>query len=269
MLDYFGVRAIPGVESVAAGVYRRTIMIDDDPGVLELSRAGDDQLVLRAHLPHWGGLIHIVARARRIFSLDAPIDEPVAHLATDPVLRALVSARPGLRVPGTWDPFETGVRAIIGQQVSVRGATTITGRLVDRLGEPVAGLRELGLSHTFPTPKAIVSGDLSGLGLTDARAGAIKAFAHGVLDGDVVLDRSLPLELVVRSISAVPGLGPWTAQYLALRLGERDAFPTTDLGLRKAFDRLAPEPERSLEQSAEQWRPWRAAAAVHLWMAPL
>lgn len=269
LLAYFGARAIPGVECVTNGVYRRTVVIDEDPGVLELGRASDHELLLRAHLPHWEGLIHVVERARRIFSLDAPLDDPIAHLSTDPVLSALVSARPGLRVPGTWDPFETGVRAIIGQQVSVRGATTIAGRLVDRLGEPVAGLRELGLSHTFPTPKATVSGDLSGLGLTSARADAIKAFAHGILDGDIVLDRSLPLEHVVRSIAAVPGLGPWTSEYLALRLGERDAFPTTDLGLRRAFDRVCPDAGSSLGDRAERWRPWRATAAVHLWMAPL
>jgi len=142
----------PGVEHVADNCYRRIVVVHGDPGVLELTRVAADQLLLCAHLPHWEGLIHIVQRARRIFSLDASVDEASNHLSGDPVIGPLIAARPGLRVPGTWDPFETGVRAIIGQQVSVRGATTIVGRLVQRYGQPVGGLAVLGLAHTFPPP---------------------------------------------------------------------------------------------------------------------
>jgi AraC family transcriptional regulator of adaptative response / DNA-3-methyladenine glycosylase II len=268
MLDYFAARAIPGVEHVSEGVYRRTVLVQGHPGVLEMSPGDAHHLVLVAHLPRWEGLIHIVQRARRIFSLDAPVDDAVSHLSHDPVLGDLVAKRPGLRVPGTWDAFETGVRAIVGQQVSVAGATTITGRLVERLGTPVPGLHQLGLGYTFPSPATLAGSDpsaFSGLGLTGARIDAIRGFAAAVDRGAVRLDRSVPLEQLVASITAIGGLGPWTAHYIALRLGERDAFPAADLGLRRALNRVAPTPDGSLDTLARGWSPCRATAAVQLW----
>jgi AraC family transcriptional regulator of adaptative response / DNA-3-methyladenine glycosylase II len=266
MAAYLAARAIPGVEHVSGSAYRRTVVVGDDPGVLELLPGGDDHLVLRAHLPHWEELIHVVDRARRIANLDFDLDEPTGRLAGDPVIGPLLQARPGLRAPGTWDPFETGVRAIVGQQVSVAAANTVTGRLVERLGTPVAGLRRLGLSHTFPSPDTVAAGDLSGLGLTRARTEAIRSFACAVSEDALRLDRSLTLDALVASITAIDGLGPWTAQYLALRLGERDACPTTDLGLRRALARRVSR-AAALGDLAEGWRPWRALAATHLWMA--
>jgi AraC family transcriptional regulator of adaptative response / DNA-3-methyladenine glycosylase II len=261
LLDYFAARAIPGVEHVHGDTYRRTIVLDGDPGVLELAPGGDDHLVLRAHLPHWEGLIHVVERARRIAGLDADPAEAVAHLAGDPLLAPLVAGRPGLRVPGTWDPFETGVRAIVGQQVTVSGATTLAGRIVERLGTPVPGLGALGLTHTFPSPATLAAGDLDGLGLTGARAAALGSFASAVAGDALRLDGSVAAGELVQALGALPGLGPWTAQYLALRMGERDAFPASDLALRKAAGLDA----RGLEAAAEHWRPWRALAALHLW----
>jgi AraC family transcriptional regulator of adaptative response / DNA-3-methyladenine glycosylase II len=212
-------------------------------------------------------LIHVVERARRIFNLDADVDAATAHLEADPTVGSLLRARPGLRVPGTWDPFETGVRAIIGQQVSVAGAGTIAARLVQRHGAPVAGLRELGLTHTFPSPTTLASADLTGLGFPSSRAAAIRSFACGVADDSVRLDGSVGLEQLVSSVAGVPGLGPWTAHYLALRLGEPDAFPAADLGLRRAADPIAPRSTAELTRLAERWRPWRALAAVHLWLS--
>ena len=268
MLAYASARAIPHVEDVRDGVYRRTIVVDGSPGVLEIAEGGPDHLVLTAHLPYWDGLIHVVERARRIFGLDAAVDEAVDGLSGDPVIGPLVAARPGLRVPGTWDPFELGVRAIIGQQVSVSGATTLIGRLVERLGTPVPGLQPLGLTHVFPSATDVAAGDLSGLGLTGARVAALQAFAVAVADGDVRLDRSVGLDELVSSLVAVRGIGPWTAQYIALRLGERDAFPAGDLGLRRSFERLAPaSAPPSLDEASKAWSPWRATAAVHLWFA--
>ncbi|HEY3241480.1 MAG TPA: AlkA N-terminal domain-containing protein [Acidimicrobiia bacterium] len=268
LLAYLAPRAIPGVECVDGSTYRRTITVDGDPGVIELHPGGPDHLVLNAHLPHWENLIHIAERARRIAGLDADPDGAARHLATDPAIGPLMAARPGLRVPGAWDPFETGVRAILGQQVSVTGATTLAGRLVTRLGDPVAGLGPLGLTHRFPSPETVAGADLDGLGLTPARARAIRAFAAAVAGDAVRLDRSVGLDGLVASITALEGLGPWTAHYLALRMGEPDAFPATDLGLQRAFARLAPGPAAALSDAAERWRPWRALAATHLWMAP-
>jgi AraC family transcriptional regulator, regulatory protein of adaptative response / DNA-3-methyladenine glycosylase II len=265
MLDYFAARAIPGVEDVSDGVYRRTIVVHGDPGVLELLPGGDDHLLLRAHLPHWRELIHLVERARRIASLDLDPDEPARCLGNDPIIGPLLRARPGVRAPGTWDPFETGVRAIIGQQVTIGAANTIAGRLVQRLGQPVAGLGELGLTHTFPPPEALAAADLSGLGIPRTREEAIRSFALAVAEDAVRLDRSVSLERFVSSITSIDGLGPWTAHYLALRLGERDAYPTTDLGLQRALTRRVRRPVKALDDLPERWRPWRALAATHLW----
>ena len=256
-------RAIPGVEHVEGDTYRRTITVEGDPGVLEIRPGDDGQLVAVAHLPHWEGLIHVAERARRLVGVDVDLDDAGRVLDADPLVGPRLRARPGLRVPGTWDGFETGVRAILGQQVSVRGASTLAGRLVERHGTPVAGLGALGLTHTFPIPAALAEADLDGLGLPGARQRSVRAFAAAVAAGAVRLDGSAPLDELVASIVALPGSGPWTAHYLALRLGEPDAFPATDLGLRRATGLTAGE----LERRPEAWRPWRALAAVHLWAA--
>ena len=274
-LDYFAARAIPGVEEVAGGVYRRTIEVDGDTGVIELmppgpagSGAGSfDHLVLRAHLPHWEGLIHLVERARRIAGLDTDYPEATALLEGDDILGPLVAKRPGLRVPGAWDPFETGVRAIVGQQVTVAGASRLTGRIVERFGRPVAGLSQLGLTHTFPTATDLAEHDLAGVGLTPARQDAVRAFALAVATGEVRLDRSIGLEELMASLTAIRGVGPWTAAYLALRLGEPDAFPAADLGLRRGVNPVDPPSAAALTRMSERWAPWRALAARHLWAA--
>jgi AraC family transcriptional regulator, regulatory protein of adaptative response / DNA-3-methyladenine glycosylase II len=253
MLAYFAARAIPGVEDVADGRYRRAIEIGGRRGTLELAAGRGDHLVLRAELPPEADAEQVVERARRIVSLDLELDEAARHLAGDPIVGPLIEARPGVRVPGTWDPFETGVRAIVGQQVTVAGANTLMARLVERFG--------------IPTPGGLASADLSGLGLTRARAGAIRSFARAVEDGAVRLDRDVSLDELVASIVAIDGLGAWTAHYLALRLGQRDACPVTDLGLRRAVAQRAGDTAAPLPELAERWRPWRALAATHLWLA--
>jgi AraC family transcriptional regulator of adaptative response / DNA-3-methyladenine glycosylase II len=269
MLGYMATRAIAGVEHVAAGVYRRTVAIDGDPGAIEVAPAGPGQLRLTAHLPHWNGLIHVVQQVRHLFNLDADLPAAAAVLGRDPLLAASIRSHGGLRVPGAWDPFEVGVRAIIGQQVSVAGASTVAGRLVERAGIRVPGLAQFGLTHLFPTPGTLAAADLTGIGLTGARARAIQNFAAAVDAGALRLDRSQPLEELVRATVALPGLGPWTANYLALRMGEPDAFPAGDLGLRRGLARLTGTAVATREVAgiAERWRPWRAHAAIHLWLS--
>jgi AraC family transcriptional regulator, regulatory protein of adaptative response / DNA-3-methyladenine glycosylase II len=264
LVSYLEARAIPGVEHVSGGTYRRTIVVAGDPGVLELSPGGDDHLVLVAHLPHWEGLVHLVARSRRIASLDFDLDEPAAQLSRDSVIGPLLASRPGLRTPGAWDAFELGVRAIVGQQVTVAGANTIAGRLVQRCGDPVPGLARFGLTHTFPSAVTLADADLAGLGLPRARQETIRSFARAVAADTLRLDGSVGLDELLDSLTAIDGLGPWTANYVALRLGERDAFPATDLGLRRALDGPSPA---ALARLADRWRPWRALAATHLWTA--
>jgi AraC family transcriptional regulator of adaptative response / DNA-3-methyladenine glycosylase II len=267
MLEYFDNRAIPGVERVSDGTYRRTVVIDGDPGVIELSRGGKDHLVLVAHLPHWEGLIHVVERARRIFGLDLDMEDANERLGRDADIGPMVRKSPGLRTPGTWDPFETAVRAVCGQMVSVASAGTIVRRIVERHGTDVGGLDALGLSRTFPSPAALAAGDLDGLGLTATRVGAVHALARAVEDGSIHLDRGASLGDFVDSVCSLRGLGPWSAHYLALRVGEPDAFPASDLGLRRSLEHLLGRPVsgRDAELASEQWRPWRALAATHLW----
>ncbi|HLF99293.1 MAG TPA: AlkA N-terminal domain-containing protein [Acidimicrobiia bacterium] len=270
---FLGPRAIPGVEAVDGTAYYRTIRIEGFPGVLEVRPGGADHLVLRAHLPRWEGLIHVVDRVRRMFDLDADTGAIGADLARDPALRSRVRARPGMRVPGAWDPFELAVRAILGQQVSVRAATTFSGRLVEAFGTPVEGLHPLGLTHVFPEPAAVADAGAHriarAVGLTEARGASLVALAQRMLDGSLVLDGSRGLDACLTSLSDVPGVGPWTANYIAMRAcGEPDAFPASDLGLRKALGNGEPLTTTEVTDRAEAWRPWRAYAAMHLWAPP-
>ena len=269
LLGYFARRAVAGVEHVADGVYRRTIVVDGDPGVIELRDGGPGVVLLTVHLPTVAGLIHVVERARRIFALDRDPREANAVLADDPVLGAQVAARPGLRVPGTWDPLETGVRAIVGQQVSVAGASTVMGRIVERVGTPVPGLVPFGLRHTFPDAGTLARADLTAIGMPGARATAITAFAAAVDKGEVPLDGRLGLDDLVEALCSVRGLGPWTAHYLALRMGESDAFPVGDLGLRRAAAPVGSGPLSAAELAtrSEPWRPHRGLAALRLWLS--
>lgn len=251
MVGYLADHAIPGVEQVCGATYRRTVVVGQNPGVIELSPGGEDHLILRAHLPHWEELVHIVDRARRIASLDLDPDLPEAHLAPDAVIGPLVRARPGLRPPGAWDPFEAGVRTIAGHRMSRPAASALVGRLVQRFGRPVDGLAQLGLHYTFPSPEALASADLAALELPAPRAAAVRAFARAVA-GDVIrLDRSLCLDRLVAAITAIDGIGAWSAHTIALRLGEPDAWPIT----------RPPAPP----DQVDKWRPWRAVAATHLW----
>jgi AraC family transcriptional regulator of adaptative response / DNA-3-methyladenine glycosylase II len=255
LLAFLAPRAIPGVEAVAAGVYRRTIEIDGFTGALEVRRA-DDHLIARFHLPKWEGLIHHVARVRRLFDLDHEPHDVASALGGDATLAPWPA---GLRVPGSWDPFETGVRAIIGQQVSVRGATTTMGKIVAAYGTPAPGLEALGLAARFPAPAALVDADLP---VPRRRAATVRAFAAAVADGRLDLDGSAPLDRLEAQLCELPGVGPWTAQYLALRLGYADAFPAADLGVLHALG--DPTPTEATER-AEAWRPWRAYATCRLW----
>jgi AraC family transcriptional regulator, regulatory protein of adaptative response / DNA-3-methyladenine glycosylase II len=269
MLGYLALRAIPGVEIVAGDAYRRTVVVNGAPGVIEVARDGDDHLLLRAWLPHRHGLAEVTRRVRGVFGLDTDLETARAALAGDAVIGPLLAARPGLRVPGTWDPYEIGVRAIVGQQVTVAGASTLAGRLVERHGKRLPAPVAPGLTHTFPPPSTLAGGDLDGIGLTRARARAIGAFAAAVAADRVRLDPSVPLDQLVDAIAGVPGVGPWTAQYVALRMGQPDALPASDLGLRRAL--ADPAAGSALPSAAEvaagarAWRPWRALAAVHLW----
>jgi AraC family transcriptional regulator, regulatory protein of adaptative response / DNA-3-methyladenine glycosylase II len=216
---------------------------------------------LAAHLPE------IAGRVRRIFDLHADPAGVREQLWTDTRLRPLLKRRPGLRVPGAWDPFEIAVRAIVGQQVSVAAARTICGRIVARYGEPLPQNGHGALHHVFPTPERLASARMNGLGLTMRRIATINDLARAFADGSVDL-AAHSLDSVVERLTELPGVGPWTAQYIAMRaLSEPDAFPTGDLGLIRAWETQTKKKisAKELDRAAEAWRPWRAYAALHLW----
>jgi AraC family transcriptional regulator of adaptative response / DNA-3-methyladenine glycosylase II len=208
----------------------------------------------------------IIERIRRLFDLGAVPSEISAHLSGDPCLAQRIEMCHGLRVPGAWDGFELAVRAILGQQVTVRGATTLMGRLVAAFGEPVIDAPNSDLTHTFPSPQVLAAADVERIGLPRARASSIRALAAAVCGGGLFLNETAGLERSVAQLTEIPGIGPWTAHYIAMRaLGEPDAFPEGDLGLRRALSNGRLISTSALAARAEQWRPWRAYAAMTLW----
>jgi AraC family transcriptional regulator of adaptative response / DNA-3-methyladenine glycosylase II len=257
LVAFLAARAIPGLEVVDASGYRRTV----ETGRLEVGPDSGNalSLTLTPFRRERGEVLEIVGRVRRMFDLDADPLQIAATFATDPLLGPSVRARPGLRIPGAWDPFETCVRAILGQQVSVRAATTFAGRLVEAFGAPSPAPVE-GLTRMFPKPEQLASAALEKIGLTRARAESIRCVARSA---HVLRQRPESLEALVDRLRTLPGVGPWTAHYLAMRaFGEVDAFPSGDLVLRKAARAMLPA---SLEEKSTAWRPWRAYAAMHLW----
>jgi AraC family transcriptional regulator of adaptative response / DNA-3-methyladenine glycosylase II len=265
--DFLATRAVPGVERVDARGYARTLAIAGGHVVVCVRAVeGEDALELRVRGAAPTALFQIADAARRVFDLAADPARIALAFRRDALLGPLVKRRPGLRIPGMWDPFECAVRAVLGQQVSVAAGRTLAARVVARIGHPIAG-GEDGLTHLFPSPAAMAVADLDGLGITGARVRALQALAEAVTRGTV--DFGLPAEEVAAALVALPGFGPWTAQYVALRaLGEPDAFPVGDLVLRRmASPNGAPLTPRALEERAERWRPWRGYATLHLWRA--
>ncbi len=262
MLAFLAARAIPGVEVVDGGCYRRSISCNGNHGYFEVSLdVANHALVARVQFGDPRSLFFITERIRAMFDLNADWAAIVRSLKTDPVLAALIKADPGLRVPGCWNGFELAVRAILGQQVSVKGASTLAGRLARTFGEPFSAAN--GISHIFPTPEALAGANFTGIGLPGARAETIQALARAVCDGRISFEGIVDSADFLHRLCEIPGIGDWTAQYVAMRaLQEPDAFPSSDLGLLRALDLNT---ARDLERRAEAWRPWRAYAAVHLW----
>lgn len=265
--DFLGTRAIPGVERVDAHGYARTVAIDGGHAVVSVRAIpGDDALELSVRGARAAALPVLSATARRVFDLAANPALIARALAADPMVGPLVKRRPGLRIPGAWDPFESAVRAVLGQQVSVAAGRTLAARLVACAGRPIRNGAD-GLTHLFPSPAELAATDLHGLGLTGARGRTLHALARATVEGS--LDFTASAQEVVAALVALPGIGAWTAQYVALRaLGEPDAFPTGDLVLRRvAASGGAPLSARALQARAEAWRPWRGYAVLHLWRA--
>jgi len=269
LLGFLAPRAIPGVEAVSGCAYRR---VAEGGALVQVTRsAAEAELQMVVHGAPSAPPSDFAARARRLFDLSADPARVDADLRADPLLRRLIARRPGLRLPGAWDPFETAVRVILGQQVSVAAATTLAGRLASTFGErlPEAAHGTRTLSHRFPGPERLAEADVSRIGLPRKRALALRGFARAVCEGALCLSGERPWAESHAALRAIPGIGDWTADTIALRaLGAPDAFPAGDLGLRRALavGGALPTPAALLRR-AEAWRPWRGYAAIHLWIA--
>lgn len=267
LLAFLAARAIPGVEEVVDGVFRRTLRLPNGGGIAELSGGGDHiRCVLR--LDDLRDLRAAVERCTGLLDLDA---DPVAVdgvLSEDPLIGSLVRAHPGRRVAGAVDGPELAVRAVLGQQVSVAAARTIAGRLVTALGDPLP-VPDGHLTHRFPDPGTIAGADLSMLPVPEARRACVRRLAGALAAGDVVLEPGADRASARRGLRGLRGIGPWTAAYVAMRaLGDPDAFMPGDHGVRRAMQQLGQASDAgSVSRLAERWRPWRAYATQYLWAA--
>jgi len=264
---FLAARAVAGVERVDARGYARTVAWEGGHALICVrALPGEDALELRVAGAPPAALLQLSTVARRVFDLAADPHRIGEELAADALVGPLVQARPGLRIPGVWEPFECAVRAILGQQVSVAAGRTFAARLVERAGAAIHGGRD-GLTHLFPDAATLGAAPLESLGLTRSRAATLRALARAVLERRI--DFGAAPEEVVAALAALPGIGAWTAQYVALRaLGEPDALPTGDLVLRRmaaSAQRLLSA--RELEERARAWQPWRGYAVMHLWRA--
>jgi AraC family transcriptional regulator of adaptative response / DNA-3-methyladenine glycosylase II len=270
MLRFFRDRATPGVEAVTGDSYRRSLQIGGEHAIVDVRPdRRDGYLSLTLKSVNTKALFETVQTAKEVFDLDAPISEIGATLADDADLRRLLKKNPGVRVPGAWDGYELTIRAILGQQVSVKAATTLAGRIAAQYGEALdAGDSgdEPGLTHVFPQPERLARARFNHVGIVQSRAATIRRVSAAVANGDIRFDLAQDPDEFCRTLTAIKGIGPWTAEYVAMRaLKNPDAFPGSDLGLISAIaypERVTP---KELTERAENWRPWRAYAAMLLW----
>jgi AraC family transcriptional regulator of adaptative response / DNA-3-methyladenine glycosylase II len=270
LLDHLRPRTTPGVELVEGNTYCRITVQAGNPRVLQIQDAHDGRhLKVTVTSQSNDNLIGDLERLRCLFAVDEDPSFAVAHLSRDPLIGPLVAERPWVRVPRCWDPFETSIRIIIGQQISVAAATTISGRIAGQLGKHVP--TGSGLNRIFPSPEVLADADLTDMGLTERRKTTIRYFSRAVADGVIDLRSSLDLGDMEEQWCALPGIGPWTARVAAMRVfGHDDAMPSSDLGVLRSVNRLAKHEldAKQLENQSRIWKPFRSWAAQHLWQPP-
>ncbi|MCR4378453.1 MAG: DNA-3-methyladenine glycosylase [Rhodospirillales bacterium] len=268
LCEFLAARAIPGVESVSGGVYRRTVRLNTMQGVIEVRLVPhQDHLELRVPPSDPEDIVEAAMRVRRMFDCDAKPQIIARHLSRDPSLKLLVKRYPGLRVPGAWDGFELTVRAIIGQQISVKSATAISGRIAGDFGVRLRSSVNEDTYLLFPSPEAISVEDPSQFGMPKARCQALHNLANAVASGGVIFDPFANTGQFKKQLLCLVGVGEWTAEYVLMRFNkDPDAFPHSDLGLlRGAGISYQSVDAKMLYSLAENWRPWRAYAAMYLW----
>ena len=270
MLGFLQARAIAGLERIVDDCYYRSISLDGAHGTVAVRPGAGNALEATIRFPRLASLSAIIARLRRVFDLAADPEIINGQLAEDPLMSRLTAVRPGLRVPGAWDGFELAMRAVLGQQITVTAAVKLAGKLVQQYGEPLAQLAadRPGLTHVFPQPERVAAADLATLGMPRTRAATLSTVAAALVADSQLFDTRASLEEAVLKLRELPGIGDWTAQYIAIRqLRETDAFPAGDVGLMQAIaqhEGVRPN-AKQLTERAEAWRPWRAYAAQHLW----
>jgi AraC family transcriptional regulator of adaptative response / DNA-3-methyladenine glycosylase II len=259
VLEFLGARAVPGVETWDGHRYARTLELPRGHGIVDLAVA-DGGIEARFRLTDWRDLAPAVGRVRRLLDLDADPTAIDESLAGDPSLAPMVAATPGLRVAGSVDAYETLVRAVVGQQVSVAGARTVLGRITAEIGQP-STIEHRELSHVFPSMERLATASASVFPMPRSRAETLQRCGQAALDGLVVLDPGADREAIIADLVALKGIGPWTANYVIMRgLGDPDVFLVTDLGVKHALAALDLDPAQS-----ERWKPWRSYAMHHLW----
>jgi len=268
MLAHLAARVIRGVESVEAGRYLRSVVENGEDGTIDVGHVPERRaLAVTIRFPNVRALPAIVTRVKRLFDVAADVDAIGAQLSTDAALASLIGRRPGLRVPGAWDGFECAVRAVLGQQVSVMAARRLAGALLATCGRRATNGDGEHVGMLFPDPARLAAATLDGLGMPRARKATLIALAQAAVRDPGLFEPAATLEQAVARLCAIPGIGEWTAHYIALRaLHETDAFPAADAGLLRAAEAIgiAARPQALLAR-AEAWRPWRAYAAQHLW----
>jgi AraC family transcriptional regulator of adaptative response / DNA-3-methyladenine glycosylase II len=265
LIAFLGLRAVPGVEEVLDGSYRRSLRLPHGTGIVELSPA-DGYIRARYWLDDLRDLGSAMQRSRTLLDLDSDPRSVMDVLGDEPLLGSLVARAPGRRVAGAVDGHELAVRAMLGQQVSLRGASTLAGRLVARYGERLE--RPLGaVTHAFPSAQALTGADPASLAMPVARRRGLLALVTELARGELVIDAGADRVDARRRLLALPGIGRWTAEYIAMRaLRDPDAFPSSDLGVRRALEQLGLDGSpASAEALAERWRPYRSYAVQHLW----
>jgi AraC family transcriptional regulator of adaptative response / DNA-3-methyladenine glycosylase II len=260
LIAFLRSRATPGVELVEENSYQRTVESDDGRGVIDVRPDQENTcLIVRIALTKYEGLLRVVGRVRRIFDVGADPLQIAAHLSRDPRLRLLLDRRPGLRVPGVWDGFEVAVRAALGQRLTVVDSNAVAGELVRLFGRPVDTSVD-GLTHLFPRPEDLADAELAHLGIGRECAASINALARALCNEEFSFESTGTLQDTIAGLTAIEGVEEETAHYIAMRaFGEPDAFPS-DVG------DVSVTPDCVL-RLAEAWRPWRAYAAMHLWVA--
>jgi AraC family transcriptional regulator, regulatory protein of adaptative response / DNA-3-methyladenine glycosylase II len=272
LLAFYAYRAIQGVETADGRRYVRVLRTASGPVVLAISQAAPGSVQVEVTGAAVGDLYAVTGRVRRALDLDTDVDAVAKALAADTALAPAIAALGRLRLPGAWDPFELAVRAMLGQQISVKAARTLAGRIVARYGEELPSrLAGLGPTHAFPTARVLAQAkpdDVMTLGLTTARAKALIGLSQAVAQDPAYFTPARSLDALVEKLCALDGVGPWTAHYVALRaFGESDAFPASDLGLLKGYELLAGArpAAQELQRIAARWSPWRGYAAQYLW----